>query len=78
MYSASSVLPDAIKKKKLTHLGQMEFPTLINWTSLFQGLWVVGWYFLFYSNFNRTFSKQTVELQIRCGVLRRQSWVCTV
>ena len=46
MYFARSVLRDAIKKE-LTHLGQMEFPTLIIWTSLFQGLWVVGRYFHF-------------------------------
>ena len=36
---------------------------------------VVGWYFSFYSNFNRTFCKQTVETLIRRRVL---IWVCTV
>ena len=39
---------------------------------------VVGWYFHIYSNFNRTFCKQTVETLIRRRVLRRLIWVCTV
>ena len=30
----------------------MEFPTLINWTSLFSFKWLVGVYFSFNSNFN--------------------------
>ena len=40
---------------------------------------VVRWYFFhFYSNFDRTFSKQTVETLVRRRVLRRLIWVCTV
>ena len=31
-----------------------------------------------YSNFNRTFSKQTVETLIRRHVLWRLVWVCTI
>ena len=40
---------------------------------------VVLWYFFhFYSNFNRTFCKQTVETLIRCHILRHLIWVSTV
>ena len=39
---------------------------------------VVGWYFSFYSNFNRTICKQTVETLIRCCFVRRLVWVCTI
>ena len=45
----------------LTHLRPMEFPTIINWTGPFPGLW--GGIFHFYSNFKRAFCKQTVETQ---------------
>ena len=38
----------------------------------------VGWYFSFYSNFNRTFCLQKVNTLIRRRVLRRLIWVCTV
>ena len=38
----------------------------------------VGWYFSFYSNFNRTFYKQTVETLIRRRVLWRLVLVCIV
>ena len=38
----------------------------------------VGWYFLFYSNFNRTFCKQTVETLIRRRVLWRLVLICIV
>ena len=40
----------------------------------------VGWYFSFYSNFNRTFCKQTVESQtlIRRRVLWRLILICIV
>ena len=38
----------------------------------------VGWYFSFYSNFNRTFCKQTVETLIRRRVLWRLVWICIV
>ena len=40
----------------------MEFPTLINWTSPFTFEGLSGCiFFHFYSNFNRTLCKQTVE-----------------
>ena len=39
---------------------------------------VIGWYFSFFSNFNRTFCKQTVETLIRRHIMRRLIWVCTV
>ena len=64
----------------------MEFPTLIDWASPFpfpllsigpvHFHWVV--FFHFYSNFNRTFCKQTVETLIRCSILRYLIWVCIV
>ena len=38
----------------------------------------VGGIFLFYSNFDRTFYKQTVEILIKRRVSRRLIWVCTV
>ena len=43
-------------------------------------LTVVGWYFFnFIQNFERKFcQKQTVETLIRCSVLLRLIWVCTV
>ena len=47
----------------LNHYNQLEFPTLVNWTSLF---------FQFYSNFIRTFGKQIVETLIR----RRTGCIC--
>ena len=43
----------------------MEFPTLINWTSTFPFDALLGVNFYFYSNFNRTFCKQTVKILIR-------------
>ena len=45
----------------LTHLCQMEFPSLIN----FRCKGSLGGTFHFYSNFDRTFCKQTVEILIR-------------
>ena len=62
----------------LTHLSRMEFPTGINWSSSFPFKGFLGGNFHFYSNFNRPFSKQTVETLIRRRVLRRLIWFCTV
>ena len=56
----------------------MDFPTVINWTSLFPLYGLLGGIFKFYSNSNRTFSKQTVKTQIRRRVLRRLIRVSTV
>ena len=39
---------------------------------------LLGGIFHFYSNFVRTFWKQTVETLVRRRVLRRLIWVCTV
>ena len=40
---------------------------------------VIRWnFFNFYSNFNRTFCEQIVEALIRCCVLRRLIWFCSV
>ena len=39
---------------------------------------VVGWYFQFYSNLNRTICKQTMKTLIRRGILWRLILVCTV
>ena len=47
----------------------MEFSTIINWASPF---------FSSYSNFTRTFCKQTVETLIRRHILRHLIWFCPV
>ena len=54
------------------------FPQLSIGTVLFcfKGCWVV--FFHFYSNFNRTFCKQTVETPIRRHIVQHQIWVCAV
>ena len=61
----------------LTHLCQMYFPILINWTSPFPILGLLGGICHFYSNFKRNLCKQTVENQIRRRILRRLIWFCT-
>ena len=43
----------------------MHFPILINWTSPFPILGLLGGIFHFYSNFERDFCKQTMENLIR-------------
>ena len=62
----------------LTYLSRMGFPTIINWASLFPYQGLLGGILLLYSNFNRTFCKQTAETLIRRRVLRRLILVCTV
>ena len=64
----------------LTHLSRMGFLITINWRSPFPSLGVFGGIYRFYSNFNWTICKQTVETLIRRHVLRtwRLIWVCTV
>ena len=54
------------------------FPILIKWTNPLAILGVLGGIFHFYSNFNGTFGKQTVETLIRRCILQRLIWVCTV
>ena len=39
---------------------------------------MLGGIFHFYSNFERTFCKQTVETVIRCHLLWCLVWVCTI
>ena len=51
----------------------MEFPILINWTSPFSILGLLGGIFRFQSNFKRNFCKQTVENLIRYCLLWRLS-----
>ena len=63
---------------KLTHLCRMYFPIFINWTSPFPILGLLGGMFHFYSNFKSNFCEQTVENLIRCHILRRLVWFCTV
>ena len=53
----------------------MNFPILINLTIPFTFEGILGGNFKLYSNFDRTFCKQTVENLIR---LRRLIWLCTV
>ena len=50
-------------------------PALVKWTSLFPFKGLLCCKFLLYSNFNRTFCKQTVETLIRRRIL---IWVYTV
>ena len=61
---------------KLTRLSRIEFPSFINWTSSFPFSGLLGG--IFYSNFNRIFSKQTVEILIRRHILSHLIWFCTV
>ena len=62
--------PVAFKPNGISHLYQMEHSI-----SVLRDIW---WYFHLYSNFNRTFYKQTVETLIRRHVLWRLIWVSTV
>ena len=57
----------------LTHLSWIEFPSIINWISPFKELF--GGSFHIYSNFDRSFCKQSVETLIR---MWHPIWVCTV
>ena len=58
------------KPNRVSHCYQLE-------QSIFVSI-DVGRYFSFYSNFNRTFCKQTVEILIRPHVLWRLVWVYIV
>ena len=49
------------------------FPILINWTSPFLILGLLGGIFYFNSNIKRNFCKQTVE-----NLIRGLVWLCTV
>ena len=50
----------------------------IGHVSSFSSYGLIGDIFHFYSNFNRTLCTQTVETLIRCRVVWRLIWVCTV
>ena len=63
-------LPNPFKLNGFSHYYQLD-------QSIFF-LRVVGWYYSFYSNLNRTSYKQTVESLIRRHILRRLIWVYTV
>ena len=56
----------------------MEFPILINWIRSFPFKGLLCFIFYFYSNLNRTFSKQMVETLIRHHMLQRLVWVCII
>ena len=56
----------------------MDFSILINRMNPFTNLGVAGAFFYFDFIFNRISSKQTVNILIRCCILRRLIWVCTV
>ena len=58
------VFPDHTHFLILTHLCRMEFPIVINWNSPFLFKGMLGGIFHFYSSFNRTLCKQTVETLI--------------
>ena len=62
----------------LTHLNVIEFPSLINWTSPFTFLGLLGCISHFYSNFNGTPWEETLLTIIRRYILQHQIWVCTV
>ena len=55
---------------RLTHLGQMEFPTFINLTGPFLFKRLLGGISHFYSNFNRIFCKDIVMTPIRHHILQ--------
>ena len=62
---AVTYLFDCLHKALKAHLSRMNFPVSIDRTSLFKIVgvfWVV--FFHFYSNSNRTFCEQTVEILI--------------
>ena len=63
--------------ENLTHICQMYFPILYNWTSPFPILGLLGDILHLYSNFRRHFCQQTVENLIRCRILRCLIWFCT-
>ena len=67
-----------ISISNLTNLWRMYFPILINWTSPFPIVGLLGGIFHFYSDFKRNFCKQIVENLIRRHVLRRLILFCTV
>ena len=52
----------------------MEFPNLINWMAPFRMYRLLGTKFQFHSNFESTFSEQTVKKLIR---RRSLVWFCT-
>ena len=56
----------------------MDFPNFINWALSFPILGLLGGILYFYSNFDRTLCKQTVEILIRRRILGRLIWVCSV
>ena len=62
-YDAMSVI--YLNTLRLTHFSRMEFPTDINWNSPYPILGLLGGIFHFYSEFDRTFCKQTVNNLIR-------------
>ena len=62
----------------LTHLSQMDLPSVIRRKGPFSNIGVLRGIFHFYSNFDRTFCKHTVETLIRRRILRRLICVCTV
>ena len=64
--------------KTLTQLCRIHFHMLINWTSQFRILGLLGGNFHFYSKLKRNFCTQTVENLIRRRILRRLIWFCTV
>ena len=59
-------------------LCRMHFPILINWTSPFPTLGLLGGIFHFYSNSKGNFCLRTVENRIRPYILQRLIWFCTV
>ena len=61
----------------LTNLSRMEVPILINWTNPFPLCVLFGGIFHLYSNFDKTFCKQTMETLIRRRVMRCLIWACT-
>ena len=67
------------ESQEVTHLSRMDLPTLINWTSPFPFKGLLGvFFFIFFFNFDWTFSKQTVDTLIRRRVEQRLIWVCTI
>ena len=50
----------------LTLLCRMDFPILINWTSPFPFLGLLGGIFHFYSNFKRNFCLAASDLVLHC------------
>ena len=76
----SPLLPfqQASSCNSLTHLCRMDLCTLISRNSSFPNFGVLMVFYIFFSNFNKTFCKLTVKILIRHRIMHCLIWVVTV